>query len=65
MDATIHAIANDLYPISRYKIMRSCWIFLPEERPSFTALVQNISQQLNSQQLDDHSEDLYLKIQNS
>ena len=26
--------------------MRSCWGYVPEDRPSFEALVQDISQQL-------------------
>ena len=45
--------------------MRSCWNFLPEERPAFTTLVQNISQQLkvDDQKLDEDSEDEYLKVQ--
>ena len=50
---------------SRYEIMRSCWNFLPEERPAFTTLVQNISQQLevDNPKLDEDSEDTYLKVQ--
>ena len=28
----------------RYKVMRSCWNFTPDERPSFTALVEDINE---------------------
>ena len=30
----------------RYNIMRKCWNFMPEDRPYFTELVQDVSQQL-------------------
>ena len=48
--------------------MRSCWIFSPEERPSFTALVENITQQLelsNNQQLHEGSTHLYQELEDS
>ena len=34
------------YNYFRYKIMKDCWNFEPEDRPSFTTLVKVISQQV-------------------
>ena len=39
--------------IFRYKVMRGCWNFEPEDRPVFTTLVNVITQQV---QLTKHKE---------
>ena len=51
-----------------YAIMRNCWGFKPEDRPSFADLVKDISQQLEVQrqvkQLQEYPSTSYLKLHN-
>ena len=43
----IHTSSYSIYNnYFRYKIMKDCWNFEPEDRPSFTTLVKVISQQV-------------------
>ena len=44
--------------------MRSCWNFMPEDRPNFTALGQSIKQllQLQKPELHKNTSDSYLKV---
>ena len=42
----VSKIQSHIFILNRYKIMASCWNFIPQERPTFTQLVQIISKQL-------------------
>lgn len=43
MHTSSYSIYNNYF---RYKILKDCWNFEPEDRPSFTTLVKVISQQV-------------------